>query len=66
MDQVAVDALRHTYESKKKTAEYVFKNAKNDLLAMDKAVKDWSAAHYSLCALDWLEDEYDTLPSLFD
>jgi len=66
MDKLAIDALRHTYESKKKTAEYVFKNAKNDIKAMDAAVKDWSDAHYRLCTLDWLEDDSDIYPSLFD
>ena len=66
MDKLAIDALRHTYESKKKTAEYVFKNSKNDIMAMDKAVKDWSEAHYRLCTLDWLEDDHDMYASLFD
>lgn len=59
MRQLAVDALRHTYEAQKKNAEYMYNNNKEDLSKLNLALTSWIDANQKLTAIEELEEDFD-------
>jgi len=59
MRQLAIDALRHTYEAQKKNAEYMYNNNKEDLSKLNLALTSWVDANQKLTAIEELEDDFD-------
>jgi len=59
MRQLAIDALRHTYEAQKKNAEYMYNNNKEDLSKLNLALTSWVDANQKLTAIEELEEDFD-------
>jgi len=59
MRQLAIDALRHTYEAQKKNAEYTYNHCKDDLNGLNVALASWVDANQKLTAIEELEEDFD-------
>ena len=59
MRTLAIDALRHRYQSQKKNAEYTFKHCTDNLERLNAALGEWVDANQKLDAMEEIEDDID-------